>query len=132
MIRGEEAKQVLDMGKVGVVGNLPLEPVRVGEVVGVAAPVGHVPRPDDGDAELADMRKQRVDLFRGADIVREREAGIPRALRGKPRVGRQALARPKRKPGFSHLEEGYGRGGLKLLETERLIDEAGLQFKNGA
>src|SRR5581483_9334218 len=102
-----------DVRKVGVVGHLPEEPVRVGEVAGISSPVGRMSRPDDGGAELPDVRQQRIDLFRGADVVREGKAGKPRALRGKPRVGRQALARPERKPGFPHLEESYRGGRLK-------------------
>src|SRR5581483_12469166 len=109
------------MGKVGVVSHLPQEPVRVGEIAGIAAPVGHVPRPDDGGAESGDVRQQRVDLFRGAYIVREGKAGKSRALRRKPRVGRQALARPERKPGFPHLEESYRGGRLKPGKAEALF-----------
>src|SRR5581483_5495716 len=88
-------------------------------------------RPDDGGAELPDVRQQRIDLFRGADVVREGKAGKPRALRGKPRVGRQALARPERKPGFPHLEESYRGGRLKPGKAEALFVKSGSPLKIG-
>ena len=105
--------------------------LRVGEVAGVAAQVGHGPRPDDGGAELPDMRQQGVDLFRGANIVREREAGKHRVLRREPLVGRQALALPERKPGFPHLEEGHGRGRLEPGKTQALFVETDGPFQVG-
>ena len=107
-----------NMGKVRVVCNFPQESIRVGEIARVAAPVGRLPGLGHGAAAGGHLGEQRVHLGRRAHVVRKREAAKTAAFRRKAGIGRQALARPQRQPGFSELEEGDRRRRLQLRQTE--------------
>src|SRR4051794_6805811 len=87
------------MRKPRVPSHLPQKPVRVREVPRVPAPVRLVPRLDDPPAPGRGLGEERVDLFDGADVVGEREAGEAAPLGGHTGIRGQILPGEEREPG---------------------------------
>src|SRR5512144_349429 len=112
----------------GVVGDFPEVPIGVGEVAGVAAPVGGLGWPDQAAAGGHDMPKGGVDVLRSLEV--DREGNGPKAARrhgSDPDVGGEVVAAPQSQHRTSGAEEADGAedGRRGQRPAESLVEVGG-------